>query len=189
MTDNPRIVRASASSISKASARATATLIAPMPKDHPLLPVIGRAAAEWGQFEHALNRTIWALAGTDERVTACITSQLMGAPNRCRAIVLIGKVLGITPKTIKPYNKLRSEAQDIGDERARLVHDSWYDEPTTMGPLQFRAMAFADQRFGFVPVTQNDVESTIEKIIDLTKQALALHNAVLAELKSLRGTP
>ena len=150
--------------------------------------LVGRVASEWSHLEHVLDMTIWALLGADDRLAACVTSQIMGVGPRCKAIAVLGTVLGIRPETIKDYRKLMSDSYGPADERARIVHDPWYSEKTTQEPSQFKAMPYTNPRLGLVEITEDEIESVVTRIANLKTRASNLLNAVQTELSTLRKT-
>jgi hypothetical protein len=171
-----------ASSRSTTSARVVGKTIGPMPKDHPFFPLVGRVASEWAQFEHALDLTIWALSGAPIKSAACLTSQIMGATPRLRAIILLGQADGLKNSIISRYEKLMRQSYDSGEKRNRVVHDPWYADTTesssTGDSFQYKTMPYKGRTLGFMPVALKDIELLIDEIVSLRLNALTLHNEV-----------
>ena len=126
------------------------------------------------------------LLGVDSRLAACLTSQYPGVPQRCNAVNALGLARGLTNEQLKPFRKLRSDAFDVADWRARWVHDPWYVESGTDKPAQFRAMPPVDPRYGLQEISKAEVERTITEIRQLQDQAKAAQKSVFAALAALR---
>jgi hypothetical protein len=132
----------------------------PLPEDHPFYALVGRVASEWAHLEHIVDLTIWEL--------------------------LLAR--GLTREHVKPFRKLRSEAFDDADWRARWVHDPWFIQEGTQ-PAQFRAMPDVDPRFGLQAISEDEVKSTIDEIKKLQQQARDAQKIVLDALAALREKP
>jgi len=163
----------------------------PLPEKHPFYELVGRVASEWAHVEHALDVTIWALAKMPMLIAPCLTSQLMGVGARCRAIILLAGVSGISEETKKKYRSLMSKAHDAGDLRNRIVHDPWYMKMAEREPTQFRAMPYSSNprvapHFGPQEVTEAEIMDALAKIRVLKKSAVDLHVIVGGELEALR---
>jgi hypothetical protein len=72
------------------------------------------------------------------------------------------------------------------DHRNRIVYDPWYVETRTGQPGQFKAMPYADRRYGTVDIEKSDLDETLERIAALADWAGKLRSDVLAELEALR---
>lgn len=159
-----------------------------LPDDHEFYKLVGRVASEWAQLEHTLDLIIWQLAqwkttGLADAHVACITAQIMGVPGRCKAIDALGRLHGLDDATIlKAARKLMNDSYPASEARNRFVHDPWYIEDQSRQPGQFKAMPFSDQRYGVQHISETDATKTIDSIRALIDRAVALRNAVTAEL-------
>jgi len=163
------------------------SFVTPLPKDHPLYKMVGRVASEWSHVEHRLDTIIWALSGTTNERCACITSQIMGVPNRCNAITTLGSFTGISENALKLVNKVKGRSFQIVDDRNRLIHDPWYMEYPAGMAAQFKAMPLKNTHYGLKPVTEAEINKIIQTIKEFGQMAMDARKAVLAELKALRG--
>jgi hypothetical protein len=137
----------------------------PLPADHPFYANIGRVASEWAHIEHILDLVIWELARVEQQpLGACITAQIMGVGGRCKAIVALGGLRGLSAEILKRVRTLMSHSYPVADLRARVVHDPWYIEPEAGQVGQFKSMAYSDQRHGIKDVTQTEIDDTIKRI-------------------------
>jgi hypothetical protein len=166
---------------------ATVTIHSPLPAEHPFYANVGRVASEWAHLEHIIDVTIWEFLGVDNRLAACLTSQYPGIGQRCNAICALGLAMGLTKEDVKPFRKLKSDAFDVADWRARWVHDPWYVELGTNKPAQFRAMSQVDPRYGLHEISKDEVEKTIKAIRKLQDAARDAQKIVRAALATLLG--
>lgn len=156
----------------------------PLPEDHPFYALVGRVASEWAHLEHIVDLTIWKLLGVDERLAACLTSQYPGLSQRCNAVCSLGIASGLTKEQVRPFAKLKNDAFDDADWRARWVHDPWYVQEGTK-PAQFRAMPHVDPRFGLQEISEEEIRATITEIKKLQEQARLAQQIVLDALAAL----
>jgi hypothetical protein len=167
----------------------TVKLHSNLPDTHPFYAAVGRIASEWSHLEHELDLTIWKLAKVGAKAGACITSQIMGVGPRCKAILTLGTMRGLSPKLRKKYRTLMGESYAVADDRARAIHDPWYGELYSGQAAQFRAMPYSDPRFGIMDISESDLDQTLKNIRKLQLRARALMTEVEAELGTSRGKP
>jgi hypothetical protein len=160
----------------------------PLPENHPFYTLVGRVASEWSHLEHIVDLTIWKLLGVDNRLAACLTSQYPGLSQRCNAVCSLGIAKGLTREQLKPFRKLRSDASDDADWRARWVHDPWFIQEGTQA-AQFRAMPEVDPRFGLQVVSEDEINRTIGEIRALQQQARDAQKSVFDALAALPEKP
>jgi hypothetical protein len=170
------------------SVSAVVAWITPLPEDHDFYRNVGRVASEWSHLEHILDLTIWKISGMPENVSACITSQIMGVPGRCHAIMNLARVHGFTEKELQPYKSLKGDSYPVAELRHRIVHDAWYAQMPAGTPMQFKAMPFSDPQHGYKEISQGEVDYAINKIKGLQERAYQQHNDLLARLATLRGS-
>ncbi len=169
----------------------TVRIYSPLPSDHPFYAFVGRVASEWSHLEHILDQTIWVLAswqttGFSHQMAACITSQILGVPPRCRVISALIAQRKLDSSLAKGFRALGQDAFSTSEARNRIVHDPWYGEIGSHQPAQFRAMPASDPRFGFCDITKADIDQTINSIHELQERASKLQNAVLEMLDTSR---
>ncbi len=128
-----------------------------LPAADPFYSLVGRVASEWAHLEHMLDIIIYQITNSRVResflpanVLACITSQIMGVGPRCKVIILLAEVAGLSEKDVrKPARALMGKSYKVADLRARFVHDPWYTELGTNRTMQFRAMPYSDPAYGY----------------------------------------
>jgi hypothetical protein len=173
-----------------ASARSTARAIlhayrslADVPEQHPYFNLIGRVAAEWAQFEHILDLTIWWLVDKhNNRLMACLTAQIQGAQSKCYAIIAILQERGLPNELVKSVRDILKETHSPQSARNRIVHDPWFAEPSENLVGRHKKMARDELRFGIEPVNAADIEKTITEIRVLQTKANELRSSVCAAL-------
>ena len=170
------------------SAHAVAAWMTPLPEDHEFYKNVGRVASEWSHLEHILDLTIWKLSGMPENVSACITSQIMGVPGRCNAVMNLARLREVTEKELQPYRSLKGDSYTISELRNRVVHDAWYAQMPAGTPMQFKAMPFSDPQHGYKEVSQSEIDYAIEKIRGLQERAYKHQNDILERIATLQGS-
>lgn len=179
--------RAEAGAFSFTMGRARMTLTSPLPDDHAFYGLVGRVASEWAHFEHVLDVLIWTMAGIDQQLAACLTAQIMGPPGKCRAIISIGELRGLSKGLLAEVKTLLGNSYDPADKRARFVHDPWYLKQTDGEPpqtAQFRAMPYSDRRYGHTDIGPEEADAALKAIRALRDQADKLKQRILDELKA-----
>jgi hypothetical protein len=174
-----------------------ATLLQPpkLPNVDPFYALVDRVTSEWSHLEHILDMTIWKLLDLDSNpeFPACVTSQIMGVPPRCKAIMTLARAHGLEYSDLKPFRKFMQESYELGDWRNRTIHDPWYVETGPGRASQFRAMSYSsDPRFapsfGLQEIDKAEIEKMIEKIRTFQKLASDLSEALLNAIAALPKT-
>ena len=163
-----------------------------LPENHQIYNTVGRIASEWSHLEHMLDLIIWDLMQHEDAKVACITSQLMGAESRLRAIMNLLSLRGDwpgKPDLTKRLNKLKADANTVGEGRHRAVHDPWYMEAGTDQAAQFKSMPFKKPAFGLTDIDAAEQAKVIADIRELNERAGRLRNDVQSLIASSGGTP
>lgn len=156
-----------------------------LPDDHPFFPVIGQVSAEWAQLEHSLDLIIWDLAAIGDKLGPCLTSQIFGATNRYRTIILLASQLGYDKPLIERIATLMNKTFDVQEKRNRIVHDAWYGEVGGDSTTQYRALPYRTKELGLIEIDHNSVRATIAEIKRRKEQIWELRNALLSAPTSL----
>ena len=85
---------------------------------------IGRVARSWGHLEHMVDVILWDAAGVPHQIGACITSQFGSIHPKLKALGALLLLLGVNPAIRKKVETFQAKLYDIGDRRARTVHDA-----------------------------------------------------------------
>lgn len=139
-------------------------------EDHGIFAIIGKAVAEWARHEHELDELIFALAGNDPAVLACVTAQINGPAARWRAIEALAVQRAIPGPLIERVRKLRGDRSYEGGFRNRLVHDPWFAEVGTSAPAQFRKGSPKRRTFGIEGFDPAEAERSTAEIRALTER-------------------
>jgi hypothetical protein len=84
---------------------------------------IGRLARSWAHLEHVLDVMLWELADVEEQFGACITAQFGSAHPKLKAIAALVRLRGGSGGLCKAIARFHSSLHELGEQRARAVHD------------------------------------------------------------------
>jgi hypothetical protein len=159
------------------------------PPEHRVYNYLGQITSDWSHVEHTLDLVIWALANVQPEAGACITSQLMGAYNRFKAIIALLKLherntQKKTEELTKKAIELSQKANAPGDQRNRSIHDPWYVFTGHNQTGQFKAMPHKDHRYGVHPVDLEFLEKTLDDIKKYSERVTAFRADVLKMLET-----
>jgi hypothetical protein len=125
---------------------------------------IGKVADAWATLELWINRAIWELMDVEQRAGACVTAHIGSFGARIRALIALIALRGGDDKVIKTLNKFCTDAEGLGRQRNRVIHDAWFGQQGTRNPHQFVATADRKLDFGFKPVPTEDLYELLAKI-------------------------
>jgi hypothetical protein len=151
------------------------------PEFEPLYLALGKLSRHWSAFEYVLNDSIWELANVERFAGTCMTAQLIGPGPRFRCLAALFELRGVSPKLIKAFNSLSSEADGLGGQRNRFMHDMVV--LNTHDRQLYRVETTADRklRHDFMLVDLKVVEKLVTEIGALTDRFDSLFDQVLAE--------
>lgn len=92
-----------------------------VPLDHDA--AIGRLARTWGHLEHVVELTLWELADVHHQFGACITAQMGSIHPKLKAVAALARLRGGDAKLLKAIEAFQRPLYEIGEARARAVHD------------------------------------------------------------------
>lgn len=144
--------------------------------NHPHLALIGRVASEWTHFENILDEIIIHLLEIPEEIALCITRHIMGATPRFKMIESLGKLRGVDEEKFKKLRRLKSDQYETSEHRNRIVHDPWFD--VQIGPNE-NAQTNQLKTRGLIPVSEKEINETIEAIKDLIRRAAELQVEIM----------
>jgi hypothetical protein len=160
------------------------------PTDHPIYSLVGRVASEWAHLEHSLDRIAWTLLGVISPRGAAVTSSLMGAAPRYKAILAQLEHRKHKDPQFEQYiskvTKLMQKTFDASESRNRIIHDPWYLDQKQGVAAQFKSYPAKDLRFGIREVDLKMIDETIAKIARLTEQSVELFVAINADVAATR---
>jgi hypothetical protein len=127
-------------------------------------PEVGRIAAVWGMLEWRMDTLIWDLAGVEQRLGACITSQLNGHAPRIRTITALAAMLEVPEAVLKKIRTFGNTLREPQEERNRIIHDAWFvgmlDKSVNKMTV---AMGSKKLTFEQRPVTVDSLRETLRK--------------------------
>ena len=85
---------------------------------------IGRVARSWGHLEHMVDLIVWDAARVPHQIGACITAQMGSVHPKLRALGALLVLWEIDPALIKKVDVFAANLHDLGEKRARAVHDA-----------------------------------------------------------------
>lgn len=154
----------------------------------PFLTALGRVATGWAEYEHLVNTMIWDLSNIERFAGSCLTSQLIGSGPRFRCLLSLLKIRGAQQEIIGAFNSHSSEAEKIGRQRNRALHDPLllnYEKGTI---ARMEITADRNLKHQIVDAEVSELLKLDEKISVLTKDFDSLYDRALVELPSWTRT-
>lgn len=87
------------------------------------LPMLGYVNVRHNQFDHAIDQTIWRLAGLNESNGAAITSCVMNPSTRLDMIAKLIPIAGLSETEQLKLETARRVAVEVNGRRNRFAHD------------------------------------------------------------------
>jgi hypothetical protein len=147
----------------------------------PVHTAYGQLAVMWAEFEFTVNTAIWELANVARRAGTCMTSQMIGPGPRFRCLVALLHVREAPQELIKAFNSLASEAEGLGRQRNRYLHDPLVVNIDENQVYRIETTADRKLKHEFVPVDIGAVLKLSTKIDDVAVQFEDLFDRVLSE--------
>lgn len=151
------------------------------PEFEPYQKLIGRLALAWAEFEFNLNDAIWELANVERMTGTCMTSQLIGPGPRYRCLVALLRLRNTPQDIIDKINSLSSDAESLGRQRNRFLHDPMVMDTTTKKLLRMETTADRKVRHGLIPVETKEIEELSLAIDQINNAFVALYERAVAE--------
>ena len=128
------------------------------PKLDPFSLAIGKLSLAWAEFEFNVNDAIWELANVERKAGTCLSSQMIGPGPRFRCLIALLNLRGTPQEIIKAMNSLSHDAEGLGRQRNRYLHDPmvWHKKEGTVHRME--ATADRTVKHGIVPVTLDDIK-------------------------------
>ena len=144
-------------------------------------PEVGRITAVWAMLEWTMDRLIWDLAGVEQMLGACITTQLNGPTPRLRTIKALAALLGAPDTTLTKINKFGRTIITPQEERNRAVHDAWFVGMKTKNVSKM-TVAVVDNRLTFAQqvTTVESLKETLRK----SKMVLTEFNVLVEDIRA-----
>jgi hypothetical protein len=150
------------------------------PAFQPFHLALGRLAMVWAEFEFSINAAIWDLANVSRHAGTCMTSQLIGPGPRFRCLVSLLNLREAAPELINAFNSLANEAEGLGRQRNRYLHDPLVFNTDDKNVYRIETTADRKLKHDFMPMDENDVtklmtqiEGTADRFDDLFERVLA----------------
>jgi hypothetical protein len=164
---------------------------------HPHYTAVGLVASLWALLESTIDGAIAYLANTDEQSMACVTAQLIGPARRMDALIALFLHREGSEALRKELKNFQGRAQQLGEDRNRVIHDALVKGKTTGTIYKSLITAKGQLQYGFVPVdikeiekVASDIRAIIGEFIDLNTKITAEMNHILAQrLKRLGVIP
>jgi hypothetical protein len=151
------------------------------PEFEPLYLAFGKLARYWSAFEYVLNDSIWELANVERFAGTCITSQLIGPGPRFRCLAALLELRGVKPELIKAFNSFASEAEGLGRQRNRFLHDMVVLNEVDHQLYRVETTADRKLKHDFVLIDLKAVQKLVTQIADVTDRLDALFDRVIVE--------
>jgi hypothetical protein len=147
----------------------------------PFYEAVGRLALEWAEFEYYMNDAIWSLANVSRHAGTCLTSQLIGPGPRFRCLVALLHVREVSEELINAMNSLASEAESLGRQRNRYLHDPLVLDTTDRKVYRIETTADRKLRHDFVSIDLEAVKKLTYQILKVAARFDDLYDRVVAE--------
>ncbi|MEL3892803.1 hypothetical protein V6B08_21180 [Ferrovibrio sp. MS7] len=135
---------------------------------------IGRVAANWNEFEAAIDVTSAFIADLDEEIAACFTAQMIGVGPKSNALLSLMKQTSFDSKACKELEKFFKERViGLSEQRNRAVHDVWHLE-NAQQPTRFEVTAKKTLRYLRVDMPTKDLITLANNIQKLKDDFVAL---------------
>ena len=119
--------------------------------------VSGRAARLRRQRHR---RRAGQFANLNRQVGACITSQMIGAGPRIRALASLMNLRGTPQIFIDEFNKkISAQIESVGGQRNRYLHDQLFMDTQTKQVARLEITANRQPRFGFVAISPTELDA------------------------------
>jgi hypothetical protein len=151
------------------------------PEFEPFYLAVGKLALGWSTFEVVVNDAIWELANVERLAGTCMTSQLIGPGPRFRCLVSLLNLREVKPELINAFNSLASEAESLGRQRNRCLHDPLVLNIHERKMYRMETTADRKLRHDFVPVEIEAVTKLTEQISSIDERFEKLFGRVIAE--------
>ncbi|MBR1171275.1 hypothetical protein [Bradyrhizobium liaoningense] len=147
----------------------------------PLYLALGKLSRHWAAFEYVLNDSIWELANVERLAGTCMTAQVIGPGPRFRCLAALFELRGVSSELIKAFNSLSSEAESLGRQRNRFIHDVVV--LNSQDRQLYRVETTADRRIrhDFIVIDLKAVEKLVVEIEQLTDRFDDLFDRVIVE--------
>ncbi len=142
---------------------------------------LGRLARHWSAFEFVVNDSIWELANVERFAGTCMTSQMFGPGPRFRCLVSLLNLRGASKGLIKAFNSLAAEADGLGRQRNRYIHDAVVLNEKDDKLYRVETTADRQLKHDFIPIELKAIGELIEKIDELLNRFDLLFDQVIAE--------
>lgn len=136
---------------------------------------VGELTIQYSGFEHAINQSIWALAGLGDRIGACITSEVVSIAPKFRILSALLHELGHTD-LVKAASALSEQAISVSQFRNKYVHSPIglvIDEAGAMVPsvshIKIEGKKLKQFPEGY---DEEELNRTIDKCLELKRAAI-----------------
>jgi len=134
------------------------------------------------------NECIWALAGVQQGLGACITSQIFNTANRFKALAALMKLRRVDEPLIDEINKIIADFRDPSEKRNRALHDPWVvNREGGTGRVEVTAnhkLVFEVREIPIEELNRDRLE-----IENFTRRFLLFRNKIFAALPTLPPIP
>jgi hypothetical protein len=153
-----------------------------------LLAALGKVSNELSLLEYYVNQTIWALLHVKPTLGACITAQIIPIAGRMDALETLAVARGISDKLVNEIRSFAGKAKGLGQERNRVLHDTWAVEKPRIRTVRLEVSAKKNPVYGFKLEKTGDVLKLADKIRQSRFTYNLIHDKILDELKTLPRT-
>src|SRR6476646_1483972 len=93
------------------------------------LVAVGRVTTDWARLEHDMAVMLWFLMDVENKIGACLTSQIPNAARLLDAMSALAGLRGADETLLKSIRKFAEQTYSLGEKRNRIVHGVWTFDP------------------------------------------------------------
>ena len=138
--------------------------------DQEYFAMIGKVAAAWSLLEYAIDRAINHLASFSEENGYCVTSQIMSASNKMKALIALTDRHSFEKKKVAKLNEFQQAIYRLIDRRNRFVHDVWIKDGKSNDHFRHQLITKEGKlMLDNVPVDSAGAERLVQEITELRR--------------------
>lgn len=143
-----------------------------------LYATVGKIASNWAAFEALLHSSLWVLAKVEDKIGACLTSQIPNVARSLDAFAALVRFHGGSDALMSRINKFTEKTHGLSPRRNRAIHSPWSWEWET-GKAS-RLVITAQKK---LVLDAEEIElAEMSKLVDDTHDHIEAFETIIAEI-------